>query len=70
MMEMFPTFVPRWVRGFVLEGFLAVLIFLPFLDRSPWRPAGRRRFATALGVLVLLAAIITAWLGYRLEVGS
>jgi quinol-cytochrome oxidoreductase complex cytochrome b subunit len=68
-LESFPSLVPRWIRGIVLEGILAFCILLPFLDRSPGRAASERRRAIILGGLVLALWIVFTWLGYRLEAG-
>ncbi len=67
-LESFPSLVPRWVRGILLELILAFCVLLPFVDRSPGRAAPERRRAILLGALVLLLWIAFTVLGYRLEV--
>lgn len=68
-LESFPSLVPRWLRGILLEGVLAFCILLPFIDRSPTRAASERRRAIVLGALVLALWIIFSWMGYRMEAG-
>ncbi len=68
VIEAMPVFVPRGVRGFLVELiFLAVLLW-PFLDRSTWQPAARRRFTIVLGIVFVVVALLLSWQGYRLEV--
>ncbi len=68
VIEAMPAFVPRGVRGFLVELiFLAVLLW-PFLDRSTWQPAARRRFTIVLGIVFVVVALLLSWQGYRLEV--
>jgi quinol-cytochrome oxidoreductase complex cytochrome b subunit len=66
-LQSFPTLVPRWVRGLLLEAILAFCVLLPFLDRSPGRASSQRRLAILLGAGVLLIWLIFLWMGYRLE---
>jgi quinol-cytochrome oxidoreductase complex cytochrome b subunit len=68
-LESFPSLVPRWLRGILLEAVLAFCILLPFIDRSPGRTASERRRAIFLGALVLALWIIFTWTGYRMEAG-
>ena len=53
---------PR-LLGIVIPGIaLAMLFFLPFLDRGPKRPANQRPFMLVLVVLILLMVIgLTIW---------
>ena len=67
-LESFPAFVPRWLRGLVLEAILTFCILLPFIDRSPGRTARERRPAIVLGLAVLALWLLFTWIGYRLEV--
>lgn len=66
-LESFPSLVPRWVRGLLLEAILAFCILLPFIDRSPGRAASERRRAILLGAVVLALWILFTWMGYRME---
>ena len=67
-LESFPTYVPRWARGLLLEGILAFSILVPFIDRSPGRTFRERRLAIAIGIGVILVWLFFTWLGYRMEV--
>jgi cytochrome b6 len=67
LLESLPSIIPRPVRGLLLEGILAAVLLLPFLDRSPWRPARERRAALAIGALVIVALLLLTWHGYQLE---
>jgi ubiquinol-cytochrome c reductase cytochrome b subunit len=67
-LESFPSLVPRWGRGLLLEAILAFCILLPFIDRSPGRAASERHRAIVLGAAVLALWILFTWLGYRMEV--
>src|SRR5262249_30984021 len=68
-MEFFPGYIPRWVRGLLLEGILLACILVPFIDRSRPRADGRRPLAVPLGVAVLVMWLAFTWYGYRLEAG-
>jgi ubiquinol-cytochrome c reductase cytochrome b subunit len=50
---------PFGVKGilYAAVGFFGLLILVPFVDRSPWRSARRRRLILAAGVLIVLAMI-------------
>jgi len=67
-LESFPTYVPRWIRGLLLESILAFSILLPFIDRSPGRTARERPVAIVAGVIVVIVWLLFTWLGYRMEV--
>jgi quinol-cytochrome oxidoreductase complex cytochrome b subunit len=66
-LESFPAFVPRWLRGLLLESILAVSILLPFIDRSQGRTARQRRLAILAGLVVLVLWLLFTWIGYRME---
>ncbi|MFQ5876458.1 MAG: cytochrome b N-terminal domain-containing protein [Acidobacteriota bacterium] len=68
LLESLPPILPRPVGGLLLELILAAFLLLPFLDRSPWRPARSRRAALALSALAVLAVLLLTLYGYRLEV--
>lgn len=67
LMEAFPAFVPRLVRGIVPEALLAAVLFLPFLDPDSGT-AGRRRFFRNLGIAVLVIWVGLTIAGWLLEV--
>ncbi len=69
-LEIFPSFVPRWIRALLLEMILLGSILLPFIDRSEGRKARERLLAIGLGVVVLCLWLLFTWYGYRLEAGS
>jgi ubiquinol-cytochrome c reductase cytochrome b subunit len=66
-LEAFPSLVPRWMRGLLLEGILAACLLLPFIDTSPGRTARHRRTAVALGVAILALWLCFTWYGFRIE---
>jgi len=66
--ESFPSVVPRWLRGLLLEAILAICILLPFIDRSEGRTFDRRRMAIVAGLVVLILWLFFSWYGYNLEV--
>jgi quinol-cytochrome oxidoreductase complex cytochrome b subunit len=68
LIEMFPTWLPRWAGGLAVELILLASILLPFLDRSRGRTPRERRVALAAGVVVLLLWAALTWHGYALEV--
>ena len=53
------------VLGLFLQPLLlAVIFFLPFLDRNPERRPGKRKVAMILLTLLVIACIILGYLGY------
>ncbi len=66
--EIFPTIVPRALRGLLLEAVLAFCVLLPFIDRSGGSAPKDRRMVLAAGVLTLAGWLVMSWYGYRLEV--
>ncbi len=66
--ESFPSIVPRWGRGLLLESILAFCVLLPFIDRSEGRTFSRRRLAVVAGLVVFVLWIFFSWYGYHLEV--
>ncbi len=68
LMEAFPAFVPKFLRGLIPEIMLAAVLFLPFLD--PESGSGtRRRLFRNVGIGVLLLWVVLTVAGWRLEVG-
>jgi quinol-cytochrome oxidoreductase complex cytochrome b subunit len=67
LLELFPRDWPRFIPGLAIEATLAAALLLPFLDRSPARPARQRRAAIAIGAAVLLLWACFTWYGFRLE---
>lgn len=65
--ELLPSYVPRWVRGLLLEAPLAALLLLPFIDRSAGRSVRERRLAIVVGGAVFILCTILTWYAYRLE---
>jgi quinol-cytochrome oxidoreductase complex cytochrome b subunit len=68
LLESMPAVVPPLLRGTILLAGLLLVLLLPFLDRSPWRPARERRWSVAAGVAVLALLLYLSWQGYRMEV--
>jgi quinol-cytochrome oxidoreductase complex cytochrome b subunit len=68
VLESFPSYVPRALRGLVVELILAATLLLPFVDRSPGRAPGERRLALLAGAAVLGAWGLLTWLGYHMEI--
>src|SRR5262249_53272524 len=66
-LQSFPSLVPRWARGLLLEAILAACVLLPFLDRTPGRAASQRRWALILGAGVLAIWLVFTFMGYRME---
>lgn len=60
-------YVPGWLGVLGNGVFVALLLLLPLLDRSPERHPQRRKFMTALGILVIVGSIGMGWLGYVSE---
>jgi cytochrome b6 len=67
LQEMIPSIVPVFLKGLFLEGLVAVVLLLPFIDRSGGT-GPRRRLVVALGLLVCVLWIVLTWWGYRMEV--
>jgi len=67
LLESLPRFLPAFIRGLFVLAFLGVVLLLPFIDRAPWQPAGRRRLAIGLGVAVIVLTLLLTWQGYLLE---
>ncbi len=65
--EMLPSIVPMFVKGLFLEGLFAVVLLLPFIDRSGGT-GPRRRLVLALGLLACLLWVVMTWWGWRIEV--
>lgn len=63
----FLKFVPK-VLGILGIGVLLVILFLvPFLDRSPERYPSKRKFATSIGIAVVIIALLFSLLGFLSE---
>lgn len=67
VLEGFPALLPRVLRGLFLDGLLAGLLFLPFLDRSPGTGARNRAFFVG-GLIALVVWVLLTWQGWFLEV--
>lgn len=67
LMQVFPSFVPGFIRGLVPEAILAAVLFLPFLDRES-APASRRRMFRVLGIVMLVVWALLTWAGWLMEV--
>lgn len=61
------SFLPKFVRGLIPEAILAVVLFLPFLDRESGS-GGRRRLFRNLGIALLVIWGALTWFGWFLEV--
>jgi len=57
-------YVPGWLGVLGNGVFVALLILLPLLDRSPERHPKRRKFMTTLGILIIAGTLGMGWLGY------
>ncbi|HEU4403285.1 MAG TPA: cytochrome b N-terminal domain-containing protein [Candidatus Polarisedimenticolia bacterium] len=67
VLESFPAWVPRGVRGLAVEAILAISILLPFIDRSPGRSGRDRRLALVVGAAVIVLWAMLTFFGWRLE---
>jgi len=67
LQEMMPSIVPVFLKGLFLEGLVAVVLLLPFIDRSGGT-GPRRRLVLGLGLLACVLWIVLTWWGYRMEV--
>jgi quinol-cytochrome oxidoreductase complex cytochrome b subunit len=67
VLEFAPAIIPRVLRGVLLVGLLAGVLTLPFLDRSV-SPEKRNRAFFNLGVAIMVAWVVLAIAGWRLEV--
>jgi quinol-cytochrome oxidoreductase complex cytochrome b subunit len=67
LLDLLPSIVPVFLRGLFLEGLVAVVLLLPFIDRSGGT-GPRRRLVLGLGVLAcVLCVLCTGW-GWQIEV--
>jgi ubiquinol-cytochrome c reductase cytochrome b subunit len=57
--------LPHWFGGLLIVAACAALVFLPFIERSPHRESGRRRFFAGTAAAFCLVVIILAYIGYR-----
>jgi len=57
-------YVPGWLGVLGNGAFVALLLLLPLLDRSPERHPKRRKFMTTLGILIIAGTVGMGWLGY------
>jgi len=57
-------YVPGWLGVLGNGVFVALLMLLPLLDRSPERHPKRRKLMTTLGILIIVGTIGMGWLGY------
>jgi quinol-cytochrome oxidoreductase complex cytochrome b subunit len=65
--QLFPSIIPSFVSGFLLEAMFVVVLVLPFLDRStPGEPRHRLVLGVGLAFCLLWAAL--TWWGWILEV--
>lgn len=67
LQQAFPPLVPGFLRGLFLEAVFAVVLFLPFIDRSPQAGTRRRQFVL-LGVVVCALWVVLTWFGWHMEV--
>lgn len=67
LQQAFPAIVPPFLRGLFLEALFAVVLLLPFLDRSGGTGPRRRLFLT-LGVVTCVGWVALTWLGWHMEV--
>ena len=67
LLEAFPAWVPRTIRGILPEAILLAVIFVPFLDPGSPDPARRRRFRNFGYAMMGLWALLTV-AGWMLEV--
>ena len=67
LQQAFPSIVPRFVRGLILESLFAVVLLLPFLDRSGGT-GPRRRLLIMLGVAACVVWAVLTWSGWHMEV--
>ncbi len=65
--QAFPAIVPRFLRGLFLEALFAIVLLLPFLDRSGGT-GPRRRLLLMLGVMACAGWVALTWLGWHMEV--
>jgi quinol-cytochrome oxidoreductase complex cytochrome b subunit len=66
--ELFPTWIPLWVRSSLLMILLLVFIFLPALDHRSETPQGKRKIALAFGSTVFLLWLFLTYYGLILDV--
>lgn len=54
------------VRAILVTGlsFFGLLAVVPFVDRSPFRSAGRRKVVVAIGALLLIAIVVLSLIVY------
>jgi quinol-cytochrome oxidoreductase complex cytochrome b subunit len=67
LQEMMPAIMPAFIKGLFLEGLVAVVLLLPFIDRSGGT-GPRRKLVLALGLLACVVWVVLTWWGWRLEV--
>ncbi len=67
LQQALPSIIPPFVRGLFLEAVFAVVLFLPFIDRSPAAGTRRRGFVY-LGLAICVLWVILTWLGWHMEV--
>lgn len=67
LLEAFPAWVPRQVRGLLPEALLLAVFLVPALDRAPGTEQRRRLFRN-IGYGVLAAWVLLTLLGWLLEV--
>lgn len=67
LLEAFPAWVPRTIRGILPEAILLAVIFVPFLDPGSPDPARRRRFRNVGYAMMGLWVLLTV-AGWMLEV--
>jgi quinol-cytochrome oxidoreductase complex cytochrome b subunit len=67
LQQALPSFIPSFLRGLFLEAVFAVVLFLPFIDRSP-TAATRRRGFVYLGLAICVGWVLLTWMGWHMEV--
>jgi ubiquinol-cytochrome c reductase cytochrome b subunit len=67
LLEAFPAWVPRQIRGLLPEALLLAVFLVPVLDRAPGTEQRRRLFRN-IGYAVLAAWVLLTLVGWMLEV--
>lgn len=65
LLKYFPGNLEWLAAGVIPPLALLVLLFLPLIDRSPWRSPRRRPVAMALGILAFLVLAYLTWAAYQ-----
>lgn len=60
-------YIPKVIGILGIGGLLLILFLVPFIEKSPERHPSKRRFARAIGLVVIIFAILFSLLGYLSE---